>query len=131
MSNIDKGDKVRAIHRSGEVLEGFAYGSGEGLRLELHVFSPRIDWLETNGFTITVIEKLKPKVELPTEFGSGIYWNQGDMKGTRVAMRTGSWHGKMWHYLAPGADSTSEYSDEGIRKLVGDYRFTTVRAVAS
>lgn len=52
---VAKGDLIR-VTKGDVALEGRAYGSQERgeMRMELSLFEPRLDWLETTGFVLHI-----------------------------------------------------------------------------
>jgi hypothetical protein len=88
VSDYKEGDLIEAV-------KGETVVRGRVIINPLHIAAiecqPGISWLEENGFTITVIEKAEPQVNLPSEQGfystaNGEVWEvdeDGEFKSTR------------------------------------------------
>jgi len=90
MNEYNEGDLVEAVKveiasstRFRGVIRKYAikYGNGQEFRVIAQTYQPTIEYLERNDFTITVIEKAQPKVELPTEPWSYYLDKYGAAKG--------------------------------------------------
>lgn len=98
MSEYNEGDLVEAVKDEQLVRGRIFIPTGAG-RQFLGDCGERVGYYEKNGFTITVIEKAKPKVELPIEAGlyadrTGDVW-LFDRGGAFVPITNGLGSGRM------------------------------------